>query len=149
MFAKQIQKEVVVGPEIVVVRKLSGRSLQKARDNARSAQVQNVREIGPEMIRAFREEKAEAAAEQILEPIVEPTKEELLKARRASFLAYDQFTVLVAGVVSWTAKDKGKPVPVNVESLGELDEETSILLFEEILDLSVAPINAEEVSGKD
>jgi hypothetical protein len=152
MFAKQIQKEVTVGEEIVKIRKLSGKSLQKAREAQRSSQVQNVREIGPEMIKAFRAEKAEAeakAAEPVVETITEPTKEELAAARKASFAEFDRETVLVGGIVSWTAKDeKNKAIPVNADNIGELDEETSELLHNEILDLSLPPVNAEELTGK-
>jgi hypothetical protein len=152
MFAKQITKEVAVGPETVTIRKLSGRSLQKAREAQRSTQVQNVREIGPEMIKAFRAERAEAdaaAAKPEEAPIVELTQEDLDKARKASFAEFDRDVVLVAGIVSWTAKDaKNKAIPVNEANIGELDEETSQLLHDEILDLSLAPVNADEVTGK-
>lgn len=151
MFAKQIQREVTVGEETIKIRKLSGKSLQKAREAARSSQVANVREIGPEMIKAFRTEKAEAqakAGEPVVEIITELTKEELEKARKASFAEFDRDTVLVAGIVSWTAKEKNKAIPVNVDNIGELDEETSELLHNEILDLSLAPINADELTGK-
>ena len=149
MFAKQIQKEVVVGEEIVVIRKLSGRSLQKARDEQRSAQVQNVREIGPEMIKAFRAEKAEEKTDPApFEIVVQPTTEELEKARKASFSEYDRVVVLNSGIVSWTAKDQGKAVPVNAETIDELDEVISNLLHEEILDISVSPINADVLAGK-
>lgn len=148
MFAKQVTKDVEVGSEIVTIRKLSGVSLQKAREAKRVEQVQNMREIGAEMIRAFREEREKAAAatrpDALPIPAKEPTIEELQKARKESFTEYDRNTVLVAGIARWTAK-----VPVNPENIADLDEETAQLLHNEILDLSVAPVNTAEVSGKD
>jgi hypothetical protein len=143
MFAKQVTKDVAVGEEIVTVRKLSGKTLQKARDARRVEQVQNMRDIGAEMIKAFREERekvAQARPEALPIPAKEPTKEELEKARKDSFADYDRDTVLVAGVVRWTAK-----VPVNSENIADLDEESATLLHNEILDLSVQPVNTEEL----
>jgi hypothetical protein len=147
MFAKQITKDVQVGEETVTIRKLSGKSLQKARESKRSETVQNMRDLGAEMIRAFREEREklkEVKAEALPIPAKEPTKEELEKARKESFNEYDRDTVLVQGIARWTAK-----VPVNPENIADLDEETAVLLHNEILDLSVAPVNTAEIAGKD
>jgi hypothetical protein len=153
MFARETLKDVEVkgsdenSPEIVTVRKLSGKTLQKARDAKRGEQVSNMREMGAEMIRAFREEREKAAVstkqDALPIPVKEPTLDELQKARKASFSEYDRDQVLVAGIAKWTPT-----IPVNPENIAELDEETANLLHEEILDLSVAPANLAEVSGK-
>jgi hypothetical protein len=152
IFAKQYQKEVQVGDETVVVRKLSGRSLDKARAARRTDQVQGIRELGAELIKAFREGKEAAGIEPapVAEPVepVELTPEEKAKARKAAFDDYDKYVVLQGGVVSWTAKIDGKPVPVNAESIEGLDAETVTVLFEAIMDMSL-PIDAEAVKGKD
>jgi len=147
MFAKQITKDVEVGTEIVTVRKLSGKTLQKAREAKRSEQVSNMRELGAEMIRAFREEREKLAAvkpEALPIPPKEPTREELEKTRKDSFSEYDRDTVLVAGISKWTAK-----VPVSPENIADLDEESATKLHNEILDLSLAPVNTAEIAGKD
>lgn len=147
MFAKQVTKDVEVGEEIVTIRKLSGKKLQLAREVRRGEQVSNMRELGAEMIRAFREEKEKMAAakpEALPIPAQEPSLEEKQKARRDSFSEYDRDTVLVSGIAKWTAK-----VPVNPENIADLDEETAQKLHDEILDLSVAPVNTAEIAGKD
>jgi len=153
MFAKQYQKEVQVGDDTVVVRKLSGRSLDKARVARRTDQVQSIRELGADLIKAFREGK-EAAGIAEPAPAVEPaepvelTPEEKAKARKAAFEDYDKYVVLQGGVVSWTAKIDGKPVPVNPESIDGLDAETVAALFDAIMDMSL-PVDAEAAKGKD
>ena len=152
MFAREVVKDVEVGKEIVTIRKLSGKTLQKARDAKRGEQVQNMREMGAEMIKAFREEREKIVAatstntvpEALPIPAKEPTTEEKIKARKDSFSEYDRDQVLVAGIAKWTAA-----VPVNTDNIAELDEESADLLHEEILDLSVAPVNTTEISGKD
>lgn len=151
MFAKQYQKEVVVGDDSVIVRKLSGRSLDKARVARRTDQVQSIRELGADLIKAFREGKEAAGietkpAESVAEP-VELTPEEKATARKAAFEDYDKYIVLQGGIVSWTAKIDGKPVPVNPESIDGLDAETVAVLFDAILDLSL-PVDAETAKGK-
>jgi len=152
MFAKQHQKEVQVGDDTVVIRKLSGRSLDKARAARRTDQVQGIRELGAELIKAFREGKeaagvAEPAPAEPAEP-AELTPEEKAKARKAAFDDYDKYVALQGGVVSWTAKIDGKPVPVNPESIEGLDAETVAVLFDAIMDLSL-PADAESARGKD
>jgi hypothetical protein len=148
MFAKQIQKDVKVGDETVTVRKLSGKTLNAARASRRAEQVQSMRDIGADLIKAFREgrdvakEEREAAKVAATAP-ADPTPDMLAKARKATFDDYDRDVVLVAGIVRWTAK-----TPCTPENIGDLDEESRLLLSDEILDLSVAPINIAEVQGK-
>jgi hypothetical protein len=146
MFAKQIQKDVKVGEDTVVVRKLSGKTLGKARVAKRADQVQSMRDIGADLIKAFQEGRKTESKVQEVEVAAaapEPTPEELEKARKATFSDYDQEIVLNAGIVRWTAKE-----PVNADSIGDLDEESAKILFTAILDLSVSALDAAEVSGK-
>lgn len=148
MFAKLEQRDVKVGEETVTIRKLSGKVLGRARVARRADQVQSMRDIGADLIKAFREgrdaakEEREAARAASVAP-PEPSAEELAKARRLTFDDYDREIVLTAGIVRWTAK-----VAVNAESIGDLDEETAKLLSDEILDLSVPQVNQAEVQGK-
>jgi hypothetical protein len=148
MFAKTVTKDVEIGDEIVTVRKLSGKKLQQAREVKRGEQVQNMRDLGAEMIRAFREERDKQTvalkAEALPIPAKELTLEELTKARKDSFSEYDRDTVLVAGISKWTHKN-----PVNPENIADLDEETAQKLHSEILDLSIAPVNTAEISKND
>lgn len=150
MFAKQIVKDVKVGEDTVTVRKLSGKTLDKARVARRADQVQSMRDIGAELIKAFREGKESAKSEVVALTAAppEPTPEELSAARRETFGDYDRDTVLYAGIVRWTAKLDGKSVPLNPEAIDDLTEEESKLIFDEILDLSVPVSNAAEVQGK-
>jgi hypothetical protein len=147
MFAKQIQKDVKVGEDTVVVRKLSGKTLGKARGAKRADQVQSMRDIGADLIKAFQEGKKandpKVQEVEVAAAVPEPTPEEMEKARKATFSDYDQEIVLNAGIVRWTAKE-----PVNADSIGDLDEESAKILFTAILDLSVSALDAAEVSGK-
>jgi hypothetical protein len=151
MFARQIQKEVKVGDESVVVRKLSGKSLDRARVARRSDQVQGIRELGADLIKAFREGKEasgikEAEAQPVQAETPELTPEEKAKARKALFEDYDKYVVLQAGIVSWTAQEKGKPVPVNADTIADLTAEEVDQISSEILDLSLAA-DAESARG--
>jgi hypothetical protein len=144
MFAKQIQREVKVGEETVMVRKLSGKTLDKARVARRTDQVQNMREIGADLIKAFREREGTKEPKVVETPAAaELSVEDKAKARKASFGDYDREIVLNAGIVRWSAKET-----VNADTIGDLDEDSAALLFNEILDLSVSTLDTAEVSGK-
>ena len=58
--------------------------------------------------------------------------------------AYDRDQVLLDGVVSWTADE-----PVTADTLADLEEPTSDLLFREILRLSKVALNDADVKAQD
>ena len=57
---------------------------------------------------------------------------------------FDRDQVLIDGVVKWTAKE-----PVTPETLADLEQATSDLLFSEILKLSNVAVTADEVKAQD
>ena len=57
---------------------------------------------------------------------------------------YDRDQVLLDGVVSWTATEAVTP-----DTLADLEEPTSELLFREILRLSKVPLNDADVKAQD
>ena len=58
--------------------------------------------------------------------------------------AYDRDQVLLEGVVSWTADE-----PVTADTLADLEDPTSDLLFREILQLSKVALNDADVKAQD
>ena len=58
--------------------------------------------------------------------------------------AYDRDQVLLDGVVSWTADE-----PVTADTLADLEDPTSDLLFREILRLSKVALNDADVKAQD
>ena len=58
--------------------------------------------------------------------------------------AYDRDQVLLDGVVSWTADE-----PVTADTLADLEDPTSDLLFREILQLSKEALNDADVKAQD
>ena len=58
--------------------------------------------------------------------------------------AYDRDQVLLDGVVSWTADE-----PVTADTLADLEDPTSDLLFREILQLSKGALNDADVKAQD
>ena len=140
MFASRVTKDVTISGEdgsddvIVTIQKLSARSLDNAQTQRHIALGQTARGLGADVLQTIRDipDKVET----------EKTPEELRTARYGS---YDRDSVLISGIVRWTAEitlDKG---------VGDLDEETATTLFHEILDLSLPPVDpkeAEERQGK-
>lgn len=133
MFASRITKQILVrdddGQDVpVILRKLSARQLRKAFDVHQLELGETVRRYGAEFMRQIGEEHEKK----------QKTKEEKEAER---FSQYDRDTVLNAGVASWALKlDIAK-------GLQDLDEETSELLFTEIMRMSKP--TPEEEEGKD
>lgn len=172
LFASRVQKDVKVelGPEeyeIVTIRKLSGRSLEKAAEARRMEVINTVKVYGIEMMKLARAEAADRLAEmkgekpieapkpvevpKPVEPEPELTPEQKaakLKAmQEARYSDYDRQLVLQAGIVRWTAKERdGSDTPVTPDNIADMDEQASVKLFREILDLSLPPL--EDVTGK-
>jgi len=154
MFASKVTAQVEIPADgaddagVVNIRKLSALALEKASLNRQISVSQLTRSMGPEMIRAFSDEKEEKPADgldafEAKKAKPKPTPEEQRKAR---YSLYDRQFVLQAGVTHWTYDRKVS------EGLEDLDEDTAQRLHEAILDLSLPPITEEEreaVSAKD
>jgi len=125
MFASKITKQIEVedGAEkgTVTIRKLSARSLDKAREARQLAAASVATKFGPELMKSFREAAAEKreAAPAAAEPAVD-----------ARYGEFDRTLVLTQGVASWTFI-----VPL-AAGLEDLDEGAAELLFHAIIDLS-------------
>ena len=128
VFASETQAEVAVEDVQVTIRKLSGRSLEKAAEARQIALGSTVRSFGPDLIETFRKTKRDETPE---------------AQAQARYSGYDRHTVLTAGVVRWTA-DKGLR-----EGIEDLDEAAAEKLFRAILELSLpAPAVAAEAEKK-
>jgi hypothetical protein len=125
MFASRIKKQIEIGEGdekgTVTIRKLSARSLDKAREARQIGAAALTSRLGSDLIKAFRE----TAQDQ--EKLAAPTGVE------AHYSAYDRATVLTQGVEHWTFKESLK------EGLEDLDEAAAELLFRAIVDLSDPP----------
>jgi len=126
MFASRVTKQIEIkdGADkgFVTIRKLSAKSLEKAREARQMAAAALTSKFGADLIRAFRETNKEEREAQVVEvAVVDPN---------ARYAEFDRDTVLTQGVVSWTFKDSLR------EGLADLDEPTAELLFHAIVDLS-------------
>ena len=138
MFASSITKQIEIEDGVekgtVTIRKLSARSLDKAREARQLAVMGVATKFGPELMKSFREaaaEKREAAPEGVGAPTVD-----------ARYGEFDRTLVLTQGVASWTFI-----VPLTA-GLEDLDEGAAELLFHEIIDLSYpAKAAAEQIEN--
>lgn len=114
-----------------VIRKLSWTELKRAAKAQNAENVAAMRELGPEMIRAFRSDKdgAERVADQI---------ESIQKAQARKASTYDQLEILLAGVSSFDGLEQsvaggdGK-VPTGGLSVLDLDPAAAEALHEAIV----------------
>lgn len=138
MFAARVKKQIELKDDegktgFVTIRKLSAKSLDKCREQKQLAGITVTSKLPSEVIKAFRESGP---------PVVDLTKVKTpAEERQDLYDTFDRDATLVAGVESWTFD-----VPLQ-RGLDELDEETALLLFHEIVDLSYPP--AEVVAGKE
>lgn len=96
----------------IVVRKLSARELKEAAKKHTSTQLEDARNLGPELIQAFRDATKAAP---------DPDR----------FAGYDVDTVLGYGIKSWGGEK------LSEEQRADLDSETTDRVYREILTLSV------------
>jgi hypothetical protein len=129
MFASRTKKQIQVGAGeeagTVTIRKLSAKSLDKARMARQSVAAALTSQFGADLIRAFRETAA-----------MKPQEVPGVEDPEARYAQYDRETVLLQGIESWTFKE------ALTAGIPDLDEESSELLFREIVDLS-DPLKAE------
>lgn len=151
MFASRITKDVQCDDGdtavIVTIQKLSGRSLEKARDARSAAQIASLRTASKDLLQVMRSDQLEVAAEQLAARRAKEAADPKAKAK-ARYEAYDREHVLNAGIVRWSCELRKKLSP---EAIGDLDEESAQKLHEAILDLSLPPLDpvvAEVEEGK-
>lgn len=139
VFASRTKRQIEVGEGdekgIVTIRKLSARSLEKAREARQLAVVKTAQQFGPEMIKVFRDAAAAAPASPPTAPVP------AAQTAEAKYSDYDEFLILTQGVESWTFD-----IPV-AKGLEDLDETTAQLLFRAIVDLS--HVGKEEAEKKE
>jgi len=145
MFAKNITKTVDIldddGKKVVgtvTIRKLSARSLDKAREQRQIAAAQLTSKMGPDMVKAFRdvakerEAEAETAASSEVPEIDPDTR----------YASYDRDHILRAGITSWSFDEKLE------DGIDDLDEPSAGMLYKEIVDLSDPPPSVTQVVEK-
>jgi len=150
MFASRVTRDVEVqdadGVVIVTVRKLSARSLEKAREVRSAQQLGSLKNASKELLLVMRSGEVEAAAAQLAARREAEAKDLKVRAR-SRYDAHDRESVLNAGIVRWSCQE-----PVSPDNISDLDEGAAQQLHEAILDLSLPPLDpaeAEAAEGKD
>ena len=144
MFASRVTKDVVLNDGdldvTVTVQKLSARALEKAREARTVSQAAPLRAMGGDILKAMRSESMDEAAASL-----RAKRATLEGAKKERYDAHDRFTVLQSGIVRW----RGADLPaVSQESIEDLDEDSAQKLHEEILDLSLPPIDPAELEER-
>ena len=131
MFASRITKEIETPTDpayTVTIRQLSGRAKARCQEAVISRAAGLVERIGG--AQAFAEIQKLGGEREVREAV-----------DRDPAQSYDQPTVLVEGIVSWTATEDVTP-----EQIDDLEPETSDLLFREILRLSRIAVTAADTA---
>ena len=155
MFASRVVKEIkvkVTNPESVAflgtdvvdvtIRKLSGRSLEKIRQQKSIEQAPPLRAYGAELLKGLQKELDEAAKALAAAKAAKDTD----SRRKERYDAHDRVSTLVAGIVRWSCQDK---VALEQKSIEDLDEDVMQRIHEEIVDLSCGPLTAEEAQAQE
>jgi hypothetical protein len=133
MFASRTKNTVEIRDEdasvSVVIRKLSAKSLEKARLAKIGEAADSAKRFGPELLKVLTSEAPAAISEKVKTEVAEEVAKR--KAKASKYDEFDRWTTLQAGVESWTAM-----VPLR-EGLEDLDEEAADTLFKAIIDISV------------
>jgi len=141
MFASKVKSQVELEGGTVIIKKLSARRLEEARERKQLQFFGTAKAMGGEVLRAIRslpETEVKAAAEQHAQ------KPDSGDERYGSF---DRDAVLKAGIDSWSFNEK-----CNAESIDDLDEPAANAIFRAIVDLSLPaadPKAEEERQAKD
>ncbi len=133
-FASKVQKEVVLPDnERVVIRKLNHTVLDMARQRKSSQGARSLRDFGGEIVQVLRsEEFGQIKAKKAEDPDA---------PRQARYNSFDRGLVLQAGIVSWTYEG----VKVAPEAIEDLTEQDAQVLYEEIVDLSLPPLDLKKI----
>lgn len=138
IFASQITEKVELPSLdlVVVIRKLSGSSLRKAREVRTIGDMQRTRNIGSDVLRMFDELAKER------DKSIAITALTLEQKRKARYERYDRDDLLVRGVKEWSKTD-----PLTTENLLDLPEAEAQTVFERIVDLAEGVLTEEEADA--
>lgn len=158
MFANLIHWDItikVTRPEVVAYlgtdeitvtcRMLSGRSLEKVRQQATIESAASLRALGADLLKGLREvEAVPENAAQIAEADAK-RKTDPEAQRKARYGSFDRTSTLVAGIVRWSCQDK---VPLTPDAICEMDDADAKTIFESIVDRSAPAADAQVAEGK-
>jgi hypothetical protein len=139
MFASKHTKAIPFPEGVVTIRKLAYGDLDDAAEARQRKAAQSARDMGPEMVKAFRD----GAEKPVAEPAKLTPEQEKAARTKARYESYDRNIVLVRGVVSLpdTAAEQ------TAKAVRELDEPTADQLHREILDYSLPPLDESEAKA--
>ena len=135
MFSSRVTKAIKTPTEpqyTVTIRQLSGRAKERCQQATLAKAADMMQRVGGAAV--FDQIRQMGGEDKVREQVEDhdPTA------------AYDRDQVLLDGVVSWTADE-----PVTADTLADLEEPTSDLLFREILRLSKVALNDADVKAQD
>jgi hypothetical protein len=140
MFASKHTKSISFPEGVVTIRKLAYGDLDDAQDARQRKAAQSARDMGPEMVKAFRDGGEKPAAT----PVQLTPEQDLAAQKKARYDSYERSIVLVRGVASLpdTAAEN------TAKAVRELDEPTADQLHREILDYSLPPLEEGEAKAQ-
>ena len=135
MFSSRVTKAIKTPTKpqyTVTIRQLSGRAKERCQQATLATAADMMQRVGGAAV--FDQIRQMGGEDKVREQVEDhdPTA------------AYDRDQVLLDGVVSWTATEAVTP-----DTLADLEEPTSDLLFREILRLSKVPLNDADVKAQD
>jgi len=133
MFASKITKEITVGSDPVRIRKLSAAQLEKALEVRQLSVAAMTRGMGPEILRAFRDDLPETKAAHVTE--------------RRETRKYDRRIVLREGIMSLPGFD-APGARGFLDAVDDLEEWAAEQIYGEIVDLSDPPAAIAETARK-
>ena len=135
MFSSRVTKAIKTPTKpqyTVTIRQLSGRAKERCQQATLAKAADMMQRVG-----------GAAVFDQIRQMCGEDKVREQVEDHDPT-AAYDRDQVLLDGVVSWTADE-----PVTADTLADLEDPTSDLLFREILQLSKVALNDADVKAQD
>jgi hypothetical protein len=134
----EVTKEVETGGETFTIRKLSWKSLARAKQASQVEAASNMKQLGAELLKAMQSSAADQARASI-----EAKKADPEERRKAHYGQYDMGAILTAGVV------RRGDTSIKLGETDDLDKPTADALFGAIVDLSdPLPEVEAEVQGK-
>ena len=135
MFSSRVTKAIKTPTKpqyTVTIRQLSGRAKERCQQATLAKAADMMQRVGSAAV--FDQIRQMGGEDKVREQVEDhdPTA------------AYDRDQVLLDGVVSWTADE-----PVTADTLADLEDPTSDLLFREILQLSKVALNDADVKAQD
>ena len=135
MFSRRVTKAIKTPTKpqyTVTIRQLSGRAKERCQQATLAKAADMMQRVGGAAV--FDQIRQMGGEDKVREQVEDhdPTA------------AYDRDQVLLDGVVSWTADE-----PVTADTLADLEDPTSDLLFREILQLSKVALNDADVKAQD